>query len=120
MSTKHIESSPFPSAEFRFFVFDPMDADFVCFRTAEERDAKVQDIINMYCDEGWDESVEQVCIGEIGGKAQQVNVRLRPDDEDLDEEGCDGEGTYWGDYDRICDYQIVPFPPRTSAKAGDV
>lgn len=114
---KHIEHSPFPSAEFRFFVFDPMDADFVCFRTAEERDAKVQDIINMYCDEGWDESVEQVCIGEIGGVAQQVNVKLRPAAEDIDEDGIDGEGDYWdGDWDKKCDYQIVPFPYRSSAE----
>lgn len=117
---RNIERSPFPSPEFRFFIFDPMDASFICYRTVEDRDSEVQDFINLYCDEAWDEQVEQLCIGEIGGVARQVNVRHRP--AELGEDGCslDESGEYWGEHEIKCDYQIAPFPPRISQAAQDV
>lgn len=115
---KHIESSPFPSPEFRFFIFDPNAGDFVCFRTAEDRDAKIDDIISTYCDDGWEEEVEQVCIGEISGVSGKTNVQHRP--EKVDEEGYDEDGGFWGEFDYKCDYGIVRFPPRISQAAQDV
>lgn len=109
---KHIETSPFPSAKFRYFIFDPAGEDFICYRTAEERDAQVKDIISGYCDEGWDQDVERVCVGEISGTTIQTNVEYRP--EELDDQGCDSTGFYWDDFKYKCDYDILPFPPRTS------
>lgn len=115
---RDIETSYFPSAEFRFFVHDPLGETFICFRTAEERDAMMKDIIDGYCDEGWSEEVEQVCIGEISGVAGKVNVKLRP--EKVDEEGYDEDGSFWGEFESKCDYNIIPFPPRVSQAAQDV
>ncbi|MNO03638.1 hypothetical protein D3C81_2244030 [compost metagenome] len=46
--------------------------------------------------------------GEISHTCQQTDLRQRPSDEELDDEGCDGEGTYWGDFSCICNYELLP------------
>jgi hypothetical protein len=104
-------SKPFqyePDAEYRFFIYDPEGDGFIYFRTVEERDAHQGMVIDGYLDEGWDESVEQVVAGEVTHSAQQVGREERPPEEQLDEEGCDGEGTYWGDFSYKCNYALLP------------
>ncbi|MFT0721970.1 hypothetical protein ACDX36_26170 [Pseudomonas aeruginosa] len=103
-----IERSRRPSAEFRYFTFDPNGAEFIYYRSADERDADSQNIIAHYLDDGWDEEVEQIIAGEISHTCEQTDARHRPDDEDLDDEDCDGEGTYWGEFDTICNYELAP------------
>jgi hypothetical protein len=46
-------------------------------------------------------------VGEVTGQAVMTDVELKPST--TDEEGIDGEGSYWpDDYDYRCDYQIKP------------
>jgi hypothetical protein len=105
-SNSDIAHKSWPDAEFRFFIYDPEGAGFMYFRSAEDRDQASEDVIQQYLDDGWDESVEQVVAGEISHTCQQVNREERPAAEELDEEGYDGEGTYWGDFDYRCNYAL--------------
>lgn len=103
-----IETNWQPSAEFRFFIYDPEGEPFTYFKSAADRDSAAADIISNYMDDGWAEEVEHVVAGELTHTCQQTNLRTRPDDEELDDEGCDGEGTYWGEFDTFCNYELVP------------
>jgi hypothetical protein len=101
-----VEAADFPSAEFRFFIYDPEGHGFLYFRTAEDRDTAAPDVIRDYCDDGWSEEVESVIAGEITHTCQKTNVEQRP--EVVDEEGYDGEGNYWAEeWDFKCDYALV-------------
>lgn len=100
-----------PDTEFRFFVFDPNDSDFTYYRTAEDRDKGADQVIQSYLDDGWDEMVEQVVAGEMTHFCGQVGREDRPADSELDENQCDGEGTYWGEWDYTCNYDLLPLEP---------
>ena len=113
-SSSDITHESFPDAEFRFFIYDPEGAGFMYFRSAEDRDKASDDVIQQYLDDGWDESVEQVVAGEISHTCQQTDLRQRPSDEELDDEGRDSEGTYWGVFSCICNYELLPL----AGKAG--
>lgn len=103
------ETSITPSAEFRYFLFDPEGDGFTYFRSAEARDAAAPDIIQAYCDDGWDETVTQIVAGELTHTCQQANVIPRPPEDEIDEEGNDGEGRYWPEeWGCYCDYELLP------------
>lgn len=102
------ETAFHPTAEFRFFIYEPDGNGFIYFKSAEDRDKASEWIINQYLDDGWSESVEQVVAGELSHTCEQINVRNKPDAADLDEDGCDGEGQHWGEFDTICNYALVP------------
>lgn len=97
-----------PSSTCRFFIYDPQGWGFKYFDSPESRNAAKDAIIQSYLDDGWDEEVEQIVAGEVTHTCEKINVELRPADDALDEEGCDGEGTYWGDHDLRCDYDLLP------------
>lgn len=107
-----------PDAEFRFFVFDPNDSDFTYYRTPEDRDKGADQVIQSYLDDGWDEMVEQVVAGEMSHFCGQVGRVDRPAESELDENQCDGEGTYWGEWDYTCNYDLLPLVAESVAVAA--
>lgn len=120
MSTaEKIASSDSPSAEFRYFIFDPQNGDFAYFRTAEDRDAAADGIIQSYLDDGWDEEVENVIAGEVTHTCERVNVKNRPPEDEIDGEGVDGEGDYWAEeWACKCDYGLKPLAQLEPAQEG--
>lgn len=72
------------------------------------RDEKVNQEIQNCIDEVWCEEVEDIFTGIVQGFSTQVDKELRPDESEIDEEGFDGRGFYWGDADFRCDYKIMP------------
>lgn len=109
MTPNTIEHSDTPSAEFRFFIFDPLGYEFVYFRTAEDRDQASDGIIQSYLDDGWNEEVERVIAGEITHTCDKVNVQDRPPEEEIDGEGYDQNGDYWAEeWSYKCNYELLP------------
>lgn len=114
-----IASSDTPSAEFRYFIFDPQNGDFAYFRTAEDRDAAADGIIQSYLDDGWDEEVENVIAGEVTHTCETVNVKNRPPVDEIDGEGVDGEGDYWAEeWACKCDYGLKPLAQLEPGQEG--
>jgi len=55
----------------------------------------------------WDEEVGNIYVGEVSHRVVPVNVTERPPEEELDEEGYDEEGDYWGDgISHRCNYVL--------------
>ena len=97
-----------PTAEYRFFYYDGEGDGFVYFKCAKLRDACANEAIIDHLWDTWDESVENIIVGEATGQATKVNVELRPDE--LDEDGCDEEGNYWDpDWGYTCNYKALSF-----------
>jgi|GEM_PF-1701424 len=120
MSTaEKIASSDTPSAEFRYFIFDPQNGDFTYFRTAEDRDAAADGIIQSYLDDGWDEEVENVIAGEVTHTCEKVNVTDRPPEDEIDGEGHDQNGDYWAEeWGYKCNYELKPFTQLDPGQEG--
>lgn len=96
-----------PSIKNPWFCFDGDDYEY--FSTEEEAIEASKSAIQFYLDETWDECVENVQVGKVTGITRQINVVQRPDDEELDEEGCDGQGEYWPEEIAYkCDYKVLP------------
>lgn len=98
-----------PSAEYRYWLYDREGDEMTYYRTPEARDEAAASAIEAYLDESWDDSVEYVAAGEVTHSAQMLDQKERPDD--LDEAGCDGEGTYWGDFEWMGTYTLAPLTP---------
>ena len=94
----------------RYFVNDPEGYGFEEFDNPKERDEFAESCIQNYLQDCWDEQVTNVVVGEVTHQATQVDRRERP--EEIDEEGCDGEGTYWDDdWLYTCNYKLLPIEP---------
>lgn len=102
----NLDSSESPSADYRFFVYDPQGYGFLYFKTVDARDKASSAVIQSYLDDGWHEDVEQVVAGEVTHTCEKINVETRPDT--LDAEDCDEAGHHWGDFETRCDYDLVP------------
>lgn len=101
-----------PSAEFRFFYFDPQGDGFLYFRTTEDRDGWANDAINDYCEETWDDEVTNVLAGELTHTTEMLWRKERPDN--LDEDGIDDDGQCWSsDFDYMCAFGLVPLDQQT-------
>lgn len=74
-----------------WFCFD--GDDFEYFATQEEALEASVKAIEFYCDEGWDEAVNNVLVGKATHTAQQTKIVMRPDN--IDEEGLDEQGEEW-------------------------
>lgn len=98
-----------PDAEYRFFIYDPEGNGFMYFSSVTDRDIYQGRVLDGYLDDGWDDAVEQVVAGEVTHSAQQVNREERPPAEEIDENGCDGEGSYWDEsWSYRCNYKLKP------------
>lgn len=103
--------SSFPDAKFCYFVNDPSGHDMMYCGSIEERDELVKHVIKEYLDDGtWCEDVEYVTVGHVTGLAQATDITEAPSD--LDDEGFDEDGNYWGDIERSCNYDILPLPEK--------
>ena len=92
---------------FEYFLHDPENG-MVFFETAKERDEYADKAIKEYLDaDGWHEDVTSIIAGKVTHRTKETDRVDRPADEDIDEEGCDGEGSYWGDTDFKCNYKLV-------------
>lgn len=59
--------------------------------------------------EGWGPDVDMVLVAQIVKRSTQVDRIDAPPPEELDEEGCDGEGMYWDpDWAYRCNYKLLP------------
>lgn len=78
------------------------------FKCIKERYEYAKDRIKDYlCDDsGWREEVTGIVTGTITHMVCQTRVEERPPEDEIDEEGCDGNGSYWGEFDYRCDYAL--------------
>ena len=92
-----------------YFVFDPQGDGFSYFETVEERDTFTKGAIDNYLDDTWDGEVTSIVAGVVTHSVVQTDRENRPSDEDLDEDGIDSAGDYWGgDLEYKCNYQLQP------------
>lgn len=97
-----------PDSEYRFWLYDPNGNGMLYYSTPEDRDAAAAEAVAAYLEpgEGWATEVEEVVAGEVTHVAQCLDKQMRPDD--LDEEDCDGEGVYWGEFAWMGTYKMEP------------
>ena len=98
-----------PTKEYRYFLHDPEGHGLIYFKSTDDRDAEAKKAIKDYMSDydGWSEDVELVCVGEVTHIVTKTNVIKRPPDDEIDEEGCDGEGNYWdADWSEMCNYEL--------------
>ncbi|EGR2744203.1 hypothetical protein MYC06_004732 [Vibrio parahaemolyticus] len=108
-----------PTVETPWFCFDGDDYEY--FSTEEEAIEASKSAIQFYLDETWDECVENVQVGKVTGIARKINIEQRPDDEELDEEGCDGQGGYWPDEIAYkCDYKVLSLGIDESSESVEI
>ena len=108
----------FPDTEHRFFLCDPSEGEFKYFKTLEERDAAAQDMIDLHCDDGWSEEVDQIIAGEITHHtiAHNVNACPKREDFDSDEDYESAESEYGNtDYPYRCSYKLAPLDEKGEA-----
>jgi len=92
----------------RFFLYDPEGDGMQYFATEYERDQAARAAINNSLEDGvWSELADQIVVGVITASAKAVNIRHKPADAIIDENGDDEDGVYWGDQERICDYELA-------------
>ncbi len=93
-----------------WFAYCP-DNGVMAFETEEKAKAQAEEFIEAWldADTGWDELVDQVFVGRAIHISGQVDRVDRPDEREIDEDGCDEDGHYWGgDYEYFCNYQLLP------------
>lgn len=106
----------------RFFAYDPDDATFTLWATADEAKIEAESILEAYRDEaagdGWSESVTDICWGEVVGAIEQTSYIPRPPEGEIDEEGEDRDGNYWAEdhWSHIADYELQPVNTRPAAE----
>lgn len=102
-----------------WFSYDPEGEGFVFHATALEAQGAADKALDFYRDRssevGWDDSVTEICWGEICGRVEQTSSRERPPETEVDDAGCDREGQFWGTFDRIVEYDVLTPTPNSSA-----
>lgn len=92
---------------FEYFLHDP-ERGMLFFDTEKERDEYADKAIQCYMDAyGWHEDVTSIIAGKVTHSTKETDRVDSPADEALDEEGCDGEGSYWEGIDFKCNYKLV-------------
>lgn len=105
--TSKIDKKYNPEPDYPYFYYDPEGDGFVYFKSEKIRDEWANDAVQAYLDDAWDEQVTNIVTGKITGQASMIDVEVKPST--TDEEGIDGEGSYWPDNcDYRCDYKIKP------------
>lgn len=96
-----------PHPDYRYWLCDPGGDGMVYYRTREDRDKAGEAAIAACLDaDGWAEDVECVAAGEVTHVAQCLDRKERPTN--LDADGCDDDGVYWGDCDSMGNYTLEP------------
>lgn len=91
----------------KFFLYDPAGDGFQTFPTVEQRDAAAKAAIEASLVDGeWSDDVLSIVVGEVTGEAVKTNVQLRPSE--LDENGEDEGGNYWGHLSEKHNVEILP------------
>ena len=67
-----------PSAEYRFWLYDPEGNGMAYYWSKEKRDADANEAIQNYLDESWSYEVESVCAGEVTHVAQVLDKQMLP------------------------------------------
>jgi hypothetical protein len=92
-----------------WFMYDPEGSGYEEFPTEKLAMQAAEAAIKWYLDDGWSEDVVNIVCGKITHKATQCDYVKRPPESEIDEEGVDGEGTWWNsDWDYMCDYKMKP------------
>jgi hypothetical protein len=93
----------------RFFSNDPEGSGFRLHDDSASAKAATEAALAEYreaaCNTGWEDSVSQVCWGELREVATCTTRVLRP--ETSEEVEADVEHA-WGDWSEICDYTLLP------------
>ena len=90
----------FPSAEYRYFLYEPEGDGMVYFSTESDRDEYAGSALQGYLDEEWSEEIEFIAAGELTHFPQVLDKKMRPTDDELDECLLDGDGIVIGS-DRV-------------------
>lgn len=82
----------------KYFIYDPENG-FETFETIDARKTDEKETIASYLEDGygWSEDVEYVVTGVITHKATKCDVKNKPPESELDENG---------DYEYICNYEM--------------
>ena len=94
-----------------YFVYDPIENEFLSFTTEKEQQEEAKEIIECCMDDGmWMDEVSEVVAGVITSKATQTHRVNRPKNIPLDEDGFDeDEGYIWPKGSRYsCLYKMKP------------
>jgi len=80
----------------KYWLYDPDDG-VTFFDDEDEFHKAAGGVVESYYDpaEGWSEDVRGVCGGVITHRAVVEAYLPRPPDEEIDEDGCDPDGTWW-------------------------
>lgn len=97
-----------------WFSYDPIDG-YEEHESEEKARAAAEAAIDYYRqdapDEGWSDEVWSVRYGRVEGWTVETMRKHKPPVEELDEDGIDATGTYWGEWDTVCDYGLSENPP---------
>ena len=94
--------------DYIYFLMDPEGDGLIFFKCIEERHRYTRKAVRKYLDDdGWNEEVKNLYMGTVSHLVTEYNVTLRPDEDDIDVDFCDQDGTYWGDWDKRCDYKLT-------------
>ncbi len=101
----------------KHFIYEPYEITYYSTEQKWKDAIESFDHLGNYCDEGWDEEVTNVCAGIIPDgvtfdterdeasdffpqyathETKEYNRRERPDEAEIDAEGFDKDGQYWG------------------------
>ena len=103
-----------PHADYKYWLYVPEGDGMTYYRTREDRDKAGEEAIASYLDvDGWADGLEYVAAGEVTHSAQCLNIKGRP--KNLDADGCDSDGIYWGECESMGNYALEPL-----TKAGGI
>jgi len=97
----------------KFFAYHPDEGIIGYFQTIEEALDELNSIIEDEKDigEGWrsEDEMAQFFVGQKTHIATMKNLRIRPEQNELDENNCDKNGEDWSHgFDEMCDYIAEP------------
>ena len=93
-----------------WFSYDPADG-FETHDTETAARERAEKALQYEKDEAagdvWNEEVTQICWGKVAQQVEETSRKDRPPDSELDC-GVDKDGTIWGEFDVILDYDLCP------------
>ena len=62
----------------KYFLYDPIEHEFMTFKTQSEQGRTAEELIDSYKGDEWPDGMEDILCGIITEKAKQINVKNRP------------------------------------------